>query len=388
MSAAKTKPSGSRSAKPSTKSGGSARIRAPKNGAPARTAKSVVLLTGATGFLGKHLVEALTAAPSAGDVSHGFAGAKVRALVRHPTLHLEQRGVELVVGDVCDAAVCARAMKGVTHVVHAAGFVSRSPDDGPAMYRTHVEGTRVVLRAAAEAGVKRVVVVSTSGTIAVSLDANEVSTEASPYRKTTAARWPYYLSKIYQEETALTLGRELGLDVVVVNPSLLLGPGDERGSSTADVEKVVRGRLPVIPRGGGLAVVDVRDAAEGCLLALARGRAGERYLLSTENLEIEVLLGRVARVADVPAPRAILSPRLAQEGARWMGRLLKPLSLEPPIDAHSLEMAEHTWYCDATKAKTELGFAPRELQQTLIDTVRDIERRHNLRRNVTTGASA
>lgn len=359
-----------------------------KKAKPSRRPRNVVLVTGATGFLGKHLIEALTAPSGVDTSSHGFSGAKVRALVRHPTLHLERHGVEVVVGDVCDAEACARAMKGVTHVVHAAGFVSRSPDDGPAMYRTHVEGTRVVLRAAADAGVKRLVVVSTSGTVAVSRDANEVSTEASPYRKTTAARWPYYLSKIYQEETAFALGRELGLDVVVVNPSLLLGPGDERGSSTADVEKVVRGRLPVIPRGGGLAVVDVRDAAQGCLLALAKGRAGERYLLSTENLEIEVFLGRVARVADVPAPRAILSPRLAQEGARWMGRLLKPLALEPPIDAHSLEMAEHTWYCDATKAKTELGFAPRELQQTLIDTVRDIERRHHLNRKATTGASA
>ncbi|HSI05364.1 MAG: NAD-dependent epimerase/dehydratase family protein [Myxococcota bacterium] len=329
----------------------------------------VVLVTGATGFLGKHLIEALR---------QDEPNRALRALVRQPTLHLSKHDVEVVQGDVCNPEDCKQAMDGVTEVYHLAGQVSRDPDQSGQLFRLHVEGTRNVLNAAAFAKANRAVVVSTSGTIAVSKDEGEISNESSPYRTDVVMRWPYYLSKIYQEQTALQLGRELGLDVVVVNPSLLLGPGDERGSSTGDIEKVVRGKLPFIPRGGGVAFVDARDAAAGCLLAMKKGKSGERYLLSAANMTLSTFLGRAARIAGHAAPRAIVSPKTMRFGAGLVEAICRKAGVEPLLDAQSIEMAEHTWYCDSTKAESELGWTCRDPQDTLLDTVRDVQRRHSL----------
>ncbi len=333
--------------------------------------RGTVLVTGASGFLGKHLVEALRG-PGVSDSRR-----TVRALVRTPTLHLERHAVEVQRGDVRLAEDCRGAMRGVSEVYHLAGRVSRRDADAGSLYALHVDGTRQVLIAAAEAGVRRVIVASTSGTIAVS-ESPEISTEESPYRTDVVRRWPYYLSKIYQEQTALRLGQELGLEVVVVNPTLLLGPGDDRGSSTEDVAKVVRGRLPFIPKGGGLAFVDARDAALACVGAMERGRPGERYLLNAENVTLQRFMGRVARLAGVATPRAMVEPRTMKLAGRLASVLYRSFDFEPPVDVQSVDMAEHYWYCSAEKAVAELGFAPRDPSETLRDTVRDIQRRYNL----------
>ncbi len=338
------------------------------NGSRQAAEGDLVLVAGATGFLGKHLTLALMERK-----------VRVRALVRQPTLVLERLGVEVIAGDICDPVVCAEAVRGVRDIYHAAGLVSRDPDDAPHMYRVHVDGTRALLKAAAAAGARRVVVVSTSGTVAVSDEADRAANEESPYQHTLVARWPYYLSKIYQEQTALEIGRLGEIEVVVVGPSLLLGPGDERGSSTGDVEKVVRGFLPLVPKGGGVAFVDARDAAAACILAMERGRPGERYLISAANVPLETFLGRVARLAGKPAPRAVEAPTAMLAAGRLVEGLFRALKARPPIEAISLEMAQHCWYVDSSKAARELGFAPRDPQVTLTDTVRDIERRHNLR---------
>ncbi|MED5464292.1 MAG: NAD-dependent epimerase/dehydratase family protein [Myxococcota bacterium] len=335
------------------------------------TKQRTILITGASGFLGRHLIEEL----------RGQEGVTLRALVRSPALYLEERGVEVVLGDVCNPEVCARAVEGAQQIYHVAGMVSRDAAHSASMYRLHVDGTRELLRAAAAVGsVERIVVVSTSGTVAVSPLRDEISDEESPYRIETVARWPYYLSKIYQERTAFQLARELGLNVVVVNPSLLLGPGDERGSSTGDVEKVVRGRLPVYPKGGGVAFVDARDAAAGCVLAMERGRSGERYLLSAANMTLAVFLGRVARLAEVPAPRELGGAAVLKVTTRLVESCCGKLDFEPPVDIHSVAMAEPTRYVDSSKAEEKLGWQCRDPQETLAETVGDVQRRYHLGR--------
>ena len=118
------------------------------------------------------------------------------------------------------------------------------------MMQIHVDGTRRLLHAAKAAGVRRVLLASTSGTIAISRDPEPVPDETWPYPVDLCGNWPYYLSKIYQEKLALDLAPKLGLELVVVNPSLLLGPGDRRGSSTTDVRKFLCGEIPVVPAGG------------------------------------------------------------------------------------------------------------------------------------------
>ncbi len=334
-----------------------------------------ILVTGASGFLGKHLLDKLL---------HDYPLTRLRALVRRPSLHLQKAAnaagpVEVVLGDVCDAQACDIAVKGVVQIYHLAGRVARTSDEAGAMYRLHVEGTRTLLQAAGRVDHKpRILVVSSSGTIAVSTHGQVVADEESGYKKDIVRHWPYYLSKIYQEETALRLAEELELELVLVLPSLLLGPGDDRGSSTLDAEKVVRGHLPLIPKGGGVAFVDARDAAAGCILAMQRGRSSARYLLSGANMTIESYLGRIARLAGVASPRAWAPTALMKGVGSVLDGLWRDRDEGPPFSKQSIEMAEHTWYVDAKKARDELGWQPRDAQQTLVDTVKDIKERRRL----------
>src|SRR5207248_6355716 len=114
-------------------------------------------------------------------------------------------------------------------------------------------------------------------------------------------KWPYYLSKIYEEKIAIEMSQKRGLPIVILNPSLLLGPGDVRMSSTQDVFRFLNGRIPVMPR-GGISFVDVRDAARAFVNALTRGNVGERHLLGAANWEFTEFFGRLSRLARTPPP--------------------------------------------------------------------------------------
>jgi len=318
-----------------------------------------VLVTGGTGFLGEHLVRELVAARDY----------DVRAMARSHSPVLEALGVELVRADItADDGELAAALEGCFGVFHLAGMVSRDPDDSHMMMRIHVDGTRKLMRAAAKAKVKRVVVASTSGTVAVARD-ERPRNETAPYATDVVSGWPYYLSKIYQEKEAFELGAQLGVEVVAVNPSLLLGPGDRRMSSTGDVQKFMRKQIPVVPE-GGVNFVDVRDAALATLAAMDKGRPGERYLLGGPNWTFEEFFGRLSRVAKVGAPRLKLPSKVQRFGASVMERVYKRLDRSPPVDRQSVEMSECFWWIDSSKAETELGFVAREPTETLVDTVR------------------
>jgi dihydroflavonol-4-reductase len=320
-----------------------------------------ILVTGATGFLGRHLCDRLDPA-------------RVRVLARHPTKRLRKLGVEILRGDLLDPDALARAVDGVEQIYHLAGLVSRNPDDAALLYRLHVGGTRALCDAARAAGVRRVVVASTSGTVAVGSDPERVYAEDDGYATEVVKRWPYYLSKIYQEQTALALAREHGLEVVAVLPSLLLGPGDARLSSTGDVLKFLTRSIPIIPR-GGLSFVDVRDAADALVLAMQRGAPGERYLVGGPNWTFAELFGRLERLSKVPAPKLRLPARVARFSARLAEGFARAQGRRPAVDLASVEMAEHYWYLDATKARRVLAWSPRDPQATLLDTIRYLRRR-------------
>ncbi len=261
-----------------------------------------------------------------------------------------------------------RVVAGTSCVFHLAGVVSRDPDDGQRMMRLHVDGTRRVLEAMKAASVKRMVLASTSGTIGVSKN-EEILDESAPYAEEIVAGWPYYASKIYQERLAFEHGKRLGIEVVAINPSLLLGPGDRRLSSTGDVRRFLKKQIPTIPD-GGINFVDARDAALATANALDKGRAGERYLLGGPNWTTKEFFERLGRVANVNPPRLKLPAKWNKLGASLVEELYRWRGKEPPIERISVEMAEHYWWIDSSKAETELGFAPRDPQLTLVDTVR------------------
>ncbi|HEY6556968.1 MAG TPA: NAD-dependent epimerase/dehydratase family protein [Polyangiaceae bacterium] len=314
---------------------------------------------GATGFLGSHVTRLLVT-----------AGHDVVPVARSGGELAGQR-VQRV--DILDADAVQRSAAGCTGAFLATGKVSRAAEDAEELHRLHVLGTRTALAGLRAAGVPRVVVASTSGTLAVGTDPDRVYDEHAAPPLEIISRWPYYRTKYYGEQEAQDANDPPRFEVVLVNPSLLLGPGDERESSTGDVRRFLERAIPAIP-GGGMAFVDVRDAAAGMLAAFERGQAGERYLLSAANLTIAAFFQRLERISGVAAPRLRLprSRKLALGMTSLFDRALRALGTEPPVDPVSLEMAQHFWYCDSSKAERALGFAPRDPGETLRDTVADL----------------
>ena len=306
------------------------------------------LVTGATGFLGAHVAAALEE-----------AGHEVVRFARSTG------------GDVLDAASVGAAAAGCAGAFHCAGKVSRRREDAEALYRLHVEGTRTMLAACEGAGVRRVVLASTSGTVAVSERAERVATEDDEAPIGLIARWPYYRSKLFAERAALD--RTGALEVVSVNPSLLLGPGDVNGSSTEDVRLFLEGSIPAVPA-GGLSFVDARDAADAMVRAMDHGRPGQRYLVGACNLTVRELFARLGRVSGVRAPWLPMprSRGLAASMAEGIDRIASRVGFRTSIDPVSVEMGQCFWYFESARAERELGWRARDPNVTLLDTVEDL----------------
>ena len=320
-----------------------------------------LLVTGATGFLGGALVPLLVE-----------EGHQVRVLARGGAPDAEALGCELSSGDVRDPETVRRALHGCEGLYHLAGLVSRDPRDAHKMYELHVSGTRVLLAEAERAGLQRVILASSSGTIGVS-PVRRVATEEDDYPIETVGRWPYYLSKIYEEKIALEAARRR-LPVVILNPSLLLGPGDARLSSTQDIYRFLLGRIPAMPR-GGISFVDVRDAARAFVAALNRGNVGERHLLGAANWEFSEFFGRLSRLARRPPPPLRLPSAVKVAAAHLMEGWAHRRGREPGLPAADVEMGEHWFFIDSSKAERLLSFSPRDPMETLAETISYVRER-------------
>ena len=321
-----------------------------------------VLVTGATGFLGAAVVERLAE-----------AGHRVRMVGRtRPNEALLALG-EFRELDLQAPSAIRPALAGMDALLHLAGRVSFEAKDGRSMYQLHVDATRALLEEIrANGGIGRIVLASTSGTTAVS------KTERTGAEEDTAplniiGRWPYYLSKLYEERLTLDFCRKHAIPLVVCNPSLLLGPGDMRLSSTWTVVKFLQRDLPAMPN-GGMSFVDVRDAAHAFVAALTRGELYGKHLMGV-NLSMAEFFQRLERLSGVPAPRLRLPSKLNVLGAQLLERWAKARGREPAVDAASVDIAEHWFWVDSRKAEQHLGFRARDPHQTLHDTVTDIVQR-------------
>lgn len=330
---------------------------ASKRKLPAKASRKI-LITGGTGFLGAEIVRRLLE-KGAGNL---------RVLASHVPEWMTEAGVEPIEGSVTDADTVSKSVKNVEAIFHIAGRVSRDNDDAALMNRVHVEGTRLLCLAAKEAGVNSIILASSSGTIAVSED-EQIFDETFPPPFEIFSRWAYYASKFFQERTAIENFSGERRRLVILNPTLLLGPGDERLSSTKVVLDFLGRKIPYCPN-GGLSFVDVRDTAEAFVSALERGRDGEKYLLGAANMRFEEFFGRLERLSGVAAPRLRMPKRFAVAGAAAVESIFKNWHRASPVASSEVEQAEHFWYLDSAKAAEELGFRPRDPQQTLHDTIR------------------
>jgi dihydroflavonol-4-reductase len=316
------------------------------------------LVTGATGFVGAAVARKLVA-----------RGESVRVLVR-PTSdrrNLEGLAVEPVEGDLRDRASLARALKGVAALYHVAAdyrLWARDPDE---LYASNVEGSRAIVEAAAEAGVKRTVYTSSVAVLGINKDATP-SNEETPV--TLADMIGHYKrSKYLAEEGVRELVTEHGLDVVIVNPSTPIGPRDVKPTPTGRmVLDAARGKLPAFVD-TGLNVVHVDDVAEGHLLAYEKGSKGERYILGGHDMTLQAILSEVARFAGRKPPRVKLPHGAVMPVAAVSELWARLFGGEPLATLDGIRMARKKMYFSSDKAKAALGYAPRPAEEALKDAV-------------------
>lgn len=316
-----------------------------------------ILITGGTGFLGTHLVRQF--------LDNGEKN--LRIMASSIPEWMTDAGVEPFAGSVTNKEHVGEATKNCEAIYHLAGKVSFAYDGAAQMNKIHVEGTRVLCEAAKENGVKNFILASSSGTSAITKDC-EITDETFPQPVDILMKWPYYASKYYQEKTALGIFKDEGERLVILNPSLLLGRGDERLSSTKVVLDFMAKKLPITPS-GGLNFVDARDAAAAFMNALDKGRHHERYLLGAVNWTVKEFFARLERLSGVSAPMFSVPKKVAIAGSNMIESLYKNWNKPAPFEASEVEMGEYFWYFDSEKAAEELGFSARDPQETLMDTI-------------------
>jgi nucleoside-diphosphate-sugar epimerase len=321
------------------------------------------LVTGASGFVGRHLLTA-----------HAAAGAprRVLALVRRPEEWERQDWVgalphvEPVAGSLRDVERWAPSLPRLDGVFHLAAVVRHSRREPEEMIATNVEGTLAMVRLAARHGC-RLVVVSTSGTVGCARSPEVRADETAPHCEDEVARWPYYRSKIELERRARRLADELGVELVLIRPPVLLGPGDHRFRSTSNVLKAIRRKLPFVIR-GGMHFADVRDAADALLRAMAHPAPRPVYHLEGTECGIEEFFALVEEASGVPRPRFVLPFRAA-----WLvARALERFHVVP--DPVVVEMASRWWGARSLHAADDLGYKSRDPRETLRDTVEWLRR--------------
>ena len=325
------------------------------------------LITGGTGFLGRHLIDQLVA----------DGQTDLRVLSRHPQPELQKLGVDIYEGSLLSRSDLEEATRGVERVYHLAGRVERDRKKAHLMYELHVDGTRLLLDVLRdnEIDVDNIVVASTSGTVGVGTSPDFIADDDSPHAESIVSDWPYYLSKIYAERVCFDYVAAHDMPIVLMRPTLLLGPGDERESSIGDVVMFLEQKIPGVID-GGVSFVDVRDTAEAFIRAMDRGEPGDTYLLGAANLAMADFLKRLEALSGVPAPKAKIPELVSRLGSRLLSTVTDIAGDIGDLDPVSLEMARHYWYIDSSKAEQQLDWSPRDPDETLRDTIDWIREHH------------
>lgn len=322
-------------------------------------AKDIAFLTGASGFVGSAVARHLLGE----DLT-------VRALVRPTSNRANLAGIDLdiVEGDIRDAAVLEKAMRGARYAFHVAADYRLWSPDPQQIITTNTTGTHAVMAAALKAGTERVVYTSSVATLRLNDDGRQ-SDETMPLDQASAIG-AYKKSKVLAERLVERMIAEEALPAVIVNPSTPIGPRDVRPTPTGRiVVEAASGRMPAYVE-TGLNLVHVDDVAAGHVAALKRGRIGERYILGGEDMTLGQMLAEIARLAGrrpptIKLPRALIYPIAygAEAVARVTGR-------EPFATVDGLRMAKYKMFFSSAKAARELGYRARPASQALAEAFR------------------
>jgi len=326
------------------------------------------LVTGGTGIVGSHLLLHLVA-----------AGREVRAtrrpgsdveVVRRVFAHQHADGnalferIQWVEADLLDPIALEQAMQGVQHVYHCAALVSFDPRDDEALFTQNITGTANVVNAALAAGVKRLMHVSSTATIGKALP-GEMANEESEWQRDKHTS-PYAASK-YEAELEVQRGIAEGLDAVMVNPCIVLGPGIPGRSSMTMVERIRRGTRFFPP--GTNAVVDARDVAAFMVALMEKGATGGRHLLVGEIVSYQKLFSLIAEASGKPAPQRTIAPWVLELGWR-LERLRTLFGGKPFVTRHTVHSAIIKRSYDASKAKRITGMDFRSAKEAVENVVR------------------
>ncbi len=311
-------------------------------------------VTGGTGFVGAHIVRALADRDD-----------DVRVVYRDPDRLKALRGVKYrrAKCDVLDYKSMRRALRGIDVLFHVAGNVASNPVQS--VWELNAEGPVVAVEAAAAEGVRRVVLTSTISAIGTA-NGNGPADESTRYPEDWLGL-TYPDSKHAGERAALEAAERHGIDVVVVNPAYVLGvPVDHRqgcDTSTRTIANYLRGRLPGV-LDAPMNFVDVEDVAAGELLAAEHGKPGERYILGGVNLRWAELIDRVAELSGVRYPIMVLPTSI-----RRLTRIREAIGLPGALSAEASNLMGQDWRFTSKKARDELGYTSRPLDDTLNATI-------------------
>ncbi len=311
------------------------------------------LITGGAGFLGVKLGKALLE-----------RGHTVRLLTRGKQPDLV--GAEVVIGDLGDKEALRHACEGCDVVFHTAGVISYNPQKNDLMFQTNVIGTRNIVEAALNAGIKRFIHTSSTAAIGVNENPEVLLNEDSPFNAESTGL-AYFTTKYAAEQEVLAAVKR-GLDAVILCPGSLLGPGDTRR-----YEQTYPGLIykfnPRFLIHGGINLVDIDDVVKGHLLAWEKGRRGERYILGGENLTFAELITRTNKLIGREPPKFYLPRWLMGAAAAGIKIAIlcgAKLHITPEIVRQTAR-----WYLfvDSSKAQRELGYQPRFVDNAIAQTI-------------------
>ncbi len=315
-----------------------------------------VLVTGASGFVGTWLVRKLV---ERGDEVH---------VLHRKTSSLDGlQGLNYVsrIGDVTELKSLQEACLDVDTVFHLAGVIGYSRAARPMMDEVNIGGTQNVIRAIQNERAPKLVYMSSVVAVGASFDGQPLN-EDSPYN-IGHLNLGYFETKRIAEELVIKACKDKLIQATIVNPSTIYGAGDAQKGSRKTQLKVARGSLPFFTS-GGVSIVSVHDVIDAILVAQQKGRQGERYILSGENISIQELFRKIAQFAGVQPPKIFL-PNPVVHGLGWIGDRLESIGKKGPLNSENAWTAILFHWFEHQKATRELGFNPRPADEALRESV-------------------